>query len=983
MAKARRVFEVAKELGVASKAIVAKCEAEGVPGITNHMSTVKLGLEATIKEWFSESHDTVTAVETTEHVDVVKARKARRKRAKKVDEPGAGQNNDAAATTAVAEPPVVEESSAVGQAEAQTTAAPAEPEKPAEVAATSGQAEQVEAIAKTDDATPTASVLETDTVAEAAQAQAQAQTQTEDREKTDEPVAEGETNVKPTVSPAVAKPPMSKPVVNKNIMPVGTQNVPDRPTDVKPVGEQLTQPKQAVLRGPKVIRVEKPDEIQAPRPRRGGPGGGQGGRDGGQGGGGVPATDDAPGITRSRGPVRGRGAGAGREGEGGGGQDRQKRRSLTSRRGRSAQALPSGPTKFSDADLAELDAKLNRSTGYVKQRRRDMEKRGHGGQAAPSAVITGGKVEISEPVFIKELSAVTGIKSSDAIKYLFKKGIMATINSAIANETAEEIALEYNIELVIKEQQSVEQQVLEEFENRDPIDLQDRPPVVTVLGHVDHGKTSLLDRVRKADVAAHEDGGITQHVGAYRVTVDGADGKKKSVVFLDTPGHAAFTTMRARGANLTDLVVLVVAADDGVMPQTIESINHAKAAGVPIIVAMNKSDVPQATEENVQKIYGQLAEHGLNPVEWGGDLEVIKTSAMTGAGVTDLLEVLDYQAELLELKADYGGAARGAVIEAEMQPGRGSVARVLVEQGQIKVGDFIVIGRAFGRVRDMTDDRGKAIKQAGPATPLELSGIDLIPDAGDKFYVTDSLQKAERIAETYRESEREKQLANQNKVTLDNFADTLQVGKTNLLRVVLKADVQGSLDVLRKSLEEIGNTEVQVRVLHSAVGGITESDVLLADASDAVVIGFHVIASSAVKDIADERKVDIRLYRVIYDLTNDVKAALEGMLDPERQEEQIGMAEVKEVFKITKLGTVAGCVVMEGQMNKAMKLRVVRDGVVVTDERKFESLRRVKEDVGTVRSGTECGIRAVGFDDVKVGDQIICYNTVNVARTLG
>ncbi len=591
-------------------------------------------------------------------------------------------------------------------------------------------------------------------------------------------------------------------------------------------------------------------------------------------------------------------------------------------------------------------------------------------------------MQISEPVTIKSLSAVTGIKSTDIIKYLFKKGIMATINSAIDATAAIEVALEYDIELVVQEQQSAVQAVIDEFETRSQIDMRPRPPVVTVLGHVDHGKTSLLDRIRKADVAAHEAGGITQHVGAYRVTVKGGDGKSKTVVFLDTPGHEAFTSMRARGAKMTDLVVLVIAADDGVMPQTLESINHAKAAGVPIIVALNKIDKQEATEGNIRKIYGQIAEQGLNPTEWGGTTEVIKVSATLGTGVTDLLDVLDYQAELLDLKADYGGKARGTVVESEMQPGRGPVARVLVQQGQLHLGDFIVIGRAFGRVRDMTDEYGKQVTEAGPATPLELSGIDKIPDAGDKFYITTTLQKAEEIAVSYREAERHKQLAQQTKVTLDNFAQQMKAGGNKEMRVVLKADVQGSIDVLKKSLGELGDQEVSVKVLHAAVGGVTESDVLLADASDAIIVGFHVVAPPAVREIAEQRGVDIRLYRIIYEVTDEITKSLEGMLEPEKKEEEMGTAEVREVFRISKVGAIAGCMVTDGILQRNLRMRVIRDNAVVTDNRGIESLRRVKEDVKEVRAGMECGVKIAGFDDLKPGDKLICYNTITIPRKL-
>ncbi len=921
MAKAKRVFEIAKELGVASKVVVAKCNAEGVPGITNHMSTVKIGLEQTIREWFSEGEAeesgsvvTHTAVETAEKVDLTKARRARRRRT-----------------------PV----KAQDEAEPETKAKAKTAKKPVAADASGSENEVV--------AAPVA--VETEPAAKS-------------------PAVE----VEPT---AAAAPPPAEPAAPvepaKPAGPVGKPNVPDRPMVVSPAGQTLNRPQEAVLKGPKVVRIEQPDVIRKP-PSRSPAGGGPGGPRGGE------PTDD-----RMRGPVRG-GRGAGAPGGPGGaaapGRAPAKRRSQSTRRGRSADALPLGPSKFSEQDLIELDARLNRATGFLKQRRRNLKK-SPGGSAASPAVATGGKVEISEPITIKALSAATGIKSVEVLKYLFNKGIMATINSAIDTEAAMEIALEYDIELEVKEQQTAEQIVVGEFEQREQVDVRPRPPVVTVLGHVDHGKTSLLDRIRSANVVSQEAGGITQHVGAHRVTVTGSEGKEKTVVFLDTPGHEAFTSMRSRGASITDLVVLVVAADDGVMPQTIESINHTKAAGVPMIVALNKIDKAEATEANIRKIYGQLAEHGLNPVEWGGTTEVVKVSAIEGTGVTELLDILDYQAELLELKADFGGASRGTVIESEMQPGRGPVARVLVQEGDLKVGDFIVIGRAFGRVRDMTDEHGRSVTKAGPATPLELSGIDVIPDAGDKFYVTTTLQKAEDVAKHVRETERNQQLASKTKVTLDNFADTLAAGGVKELRVVLKADVQGSIDVLRKSLSEIGTDEVAVKVLHAAVGGVNEGDVLLADASDAVIVGFHVTVSSHVRDLAEQRGVDIRLYRVIYDVIDNIKKALEGMLDPETKEEELGIAEVRQVFKISKLGLVAGCLVTEGSIQRGGMMRVSRDEVVVTDHRPIESLRRVKEDVREVRAGTECGIRLTGFDDVKPGDKISCYNVITTARTLG
>jgi translation initiation factor IF-2 len=441
--------------------------------------------------------------------------------------------------------------------------------------------------------------------------------------------------------------------------------------------------------------------------------------------------------------------------------------------------------------------------------------------------------------------------------------------------------------------------------------------------------------------------------------------------------------MRLRGATLADMVVLVVAADDGVMPQTIESIDHAKAAGVTIVVALNKIDRPDATDSNIQKIYGQLAEHGLNPVEWGGDVEVMKVSAETGEGVNELVEVLDYQADLLELTADFGGRGFGQVIEAELSPGRGPIARVMVQGGDLNVGDFVVIGRAFGKVRNMIDDHGRELKTAGPATPVEISGIDKVPDAGDKMYATDSLKRAEEIAQDRREKDRKQVLATTTAVTLDNVFDQMQANEVKELRVVLKADVQGSIEVLRKALEEQGSEEVKVRVLHAAVGGITDSDVLLAEASDAVVIGFQVIAAAKARAEAERRGVDVRLYRVIYDIIDDVKSALEGMLNPLQREDVLGHADVREVFRVSKVGAVAGCYVTDGEVRRSALIRVTRDGIVIEHDRKLDTLKRFKDDAREVKTGMECGMKIDGYDDIHPGDVLECYIQTEVKATLG
>ncbi|XAM00435.1 translation initiation factor IF-2 [Phycisphaeraceae bacterium D3-23] len=931
MAKTLRIHNLAKELGVKSKVIVEKCDAEGVPDITNHMSVVKLGLAATIRQWFAapeEDHSHDTAVEQAQKVDVKKVRKKAAKKKPAAKKKAAGKKDDAeeaGGDTAT----LIEEAPAAPKKKKKTKAAKKKAPTPAEPVVA-----EAEVVA--------------DAVIEAA------------------PEADVAADA-PTAEEEVAGP----------TQPVGTVNVPDRPDVIKPAGEQLATPKKATMRGPKVIRIEKPDPVapprsRSPRPPRGGDSGS---------GGGLPS-GEIDGVTRSRGPARGGGVKRGPEQAQPAGKSGRSRRSLSNRRSRGNDQLLTGPQQMSKADIDEMDARLRGASGYVKKRRQNFSRTGHIGQAAQSALVTGGKVEVEEPINIKALSSATGIKSADVVKFLFKKGIMANVNSTIETELAMEICLDYDIELEVKEHETAAQKVEQEFTDRVAVDVQPRPPIVTILGHVDHGKTSLLDRIRKADVADHEDGGITQHVGAYRVTIQGSDDQEKTVVFQDTPGHAAFTSMRARGAQMTDIVVLIVAADDGVMPQTVESISHAQAAGVPVVVAVNKCDLPGFNDNKLQEIYGQLAEHGLNPTAWGGETEVIKTSAETGEGITDLLETLDLQAEVLELTADYGGPGRGTVIEAEMQTGRGSVARIMVQDGQVKVGDFISIGRAFGRVRDITNDRDKSIEQAGPATPIELSGIDDLPDSGDKFYITKTLKKAEDVAKHFRDDERQQALAARTKVTLDNFSATIQAGKVQNLNVVVKTDVQGSVETLRKSLGELGNDEVAVRVIHGAVGGITESDVLLADASDAVILGFHVSITPAVRDIAEQRHVDVRMYRVIYDLIDQVKQSLEGMLAPETSEDEIGRAEVKEVFKIGKVGNIAGCLVTDGSIVKGNKMRLVRDGVVVTENRELDTLRRVKDEAKEVRAGTECGIRISGFEDIKQGDELICYKVTEVKRTL-
>jgi len=617
----------------------------------------------------------------------------------------------------------------------------------------------------------------------------------------------------------------------------------------------------------------------------------------------------------------------------------------------------------------------------LRQRRRDQKLKNQSQrERAASAAQTGGQVKVSTPLTIKDLSAATGVKAADIVKKLFLQGIMAGVNSAIEAAQAQEIMIDYDIELVVEEAKTASEVVEQQFGEREVIDDRPRAPVVTILGHVDHGKTSLLDQIRSAKVAEHEAGGITQATSAFRVPVNMGD-KQREVCFLDTPGHQAFSEMRARGANMTDLVVLVVAATEGVRPQTIESINHAKAAGVRVIVELNKIDMPNATDDNIQKILGELAEQGLNPAEWGGDTEVVRTSAVTGEGIQDLLEVLDYQAGLSELHADFSGPARGTVVEARQEEGRGSTANLLVQQGELKIGDVIVAGRAFGRVRDITNDHGKRVKHALPSTPVTISGLNTLPDAGDAFFVVDNAKKAQEAAEHRERVERERELT-QPKVTLDSMFTQLQQQGVKELLIVLKADVQGSVDVIRESVEEISTDEVKIRVLHSAAGGITESDITLASASGAVVLGFNVIASAPARRLADQKSVEVRTYQVIYDIVDDVKKAAEGLLEPELRQDILGHAEVKQVFKVSKIGSVAGCYVTDGIIERRALIRVTRDDIVIENGRVLEQLKRFKDDAKDVHAGQECGMKIVGYDDIKEGDVLECYRQVEVKRTL-
>ncbi len=578
------------------------------------------------------------------------------------------------------------------------------------------------------------------------------------------------------------------------------------------------------------------------------------------------------------------------------------------------------------------------------------------------------EVQVPETITVGELANRMAVKANEVIKAMMKMGVMATINQPIDQDTAQLVIEEFGHTAVRLKESAVEDQLLAASGE---VEALPRPPVVTIMGHVDHGKTSLLDYIRRAKVAAGEAGGITQHIGAYQVQT-----AKGLITFIDTPGHAAFTAMRARGAHVTDIVVLVVAADDGVMPQTVEAIQHARAAGVPIVVAVNKMDKGDADPDRVRN---DLAKHNVIPEDWGGDTLFVHVSARTGDGIDQLLDTILLQAEVLDLKAPTDGLAVGVVLESSIEKGRGPVATVLVKRGTLKAGDPIIAGQEFGRVRALFDATGKQVQSAGPAVPVAVLGLSDAPNAGDDLLVVDSERKAREVA-LYRQGKfRDVRLAGATKKVEDVFS---QMGEQTgaVVSVIVKADVQGSAEALRDSLTKLSTDEVAVKVIASGVGGITESDVTLAAASKARIIGFNVRADGAARSAMKDGGVDVRYYSIIYEAIDDVKLAMTGLLKPEIKEQIVGLAEVREVFRSSKFGTVAGCLVVEGFIKRGNPVRVLRDNVVI-HQGELDSLRRFKDDAGEVRAGTECGIGVVKYNDIRVGDQIECYSRVEIARS--
>ncbi|MGD0596756.1 MAG: translation initiation factor IF-2 [Sedimentisphaerales bacterium] len=772
----------------------------------------------------------------------------------------------------------------------------------------------------------------------------------------------------PIATPVVETPAEPMPVVEKPAPPQLRRAVarvePPKPEPIIPAGPMLEKPEPAKLTGPQVVRIEKPEPMAAlrrprPKPRHD-----------------MPVTSPLM-ASRVMPSKRDKDAAAARD------KNEQLAAKKTKERthGRRRTEYETETVKKTklitqrrERDLEERRARLDAASSEGLRLRPLRKITARARQEIAAAVVKPVSATITEPITVKGLATALAVKVSDVIARLMKQNLIATANQTISTEVAELVSLELGTELHVEHKASLEDQIKAEFENRPRPNLKKRPVVATMLGHVDHGKTSLLDKIRSTNVTAGEAGGITQHIGAYQVNV--GQGK---VTFLDTPGHEAFTAMRARGANMTDVVVLVVAAGDGVMPQTIEAIHHAKAANVPVIVALNKIDLPGC---DINRVYAQLAEHGLAPVEWSGTTEVVKTSATTGQGVADLLEHLDYVAELLELKADDTIPATGWVVEAHLSQTRGPVATLLIKEGVMNKGDVILAGCSYGRVKTIKDGFGKSVKSATSSTPVEIAGLQFVPNAGDKFYVLDDINKAKAAAEENQMLQREGSLARKTQITLDNLFSQIKAGNVKELNLIIRADVQGSVDVLTKYLSELSTAEVKLNILHVATGGITEGDIVLAEASNAIVIAFNVVADEHVSKLAEKKGVDIRFYNIIYRITEDLQKSMVGLLEPEEQERTIGRAVVRTTFKVSKVGTIAGCYVNDGVVKKNARIRLIRDNIVIRDNMTIESLKHFKNDASEVKAGLECGIKVARFDDVKTDDVFELYEILKVARTL-
>ncbi len=944
-----RIHTLAKELGLQSKDLMEMLAARGIQ-VKNHMSSVDDGMAA--------------------HLRIIAVPDDDPEEPEEVSEPEAAHESDTSGEVVTAEkeaevvPTPVEEAVVEPEVDSPSdpveAAAPEVVESPVEEAASASETEVVaedpEVVEAASETTETEAMVEAsepedDSVAEVASAEVvldESAPASDPKRLSEEDLAR--------ISPKRQK-------AAKIVMAPGFGGTPSTPaTPVVPVAQPLPSGASSPIRKPRgrplIIRSKAPTRPpppnRAPRRAPGGPGGGPGGRPGG-----------GPGGRPGGGRPPGRGPGGASSGPPQGGKKVMVFPGADTTGGPPRRSGP--PGRGGPAGKGR-----GRQGGRPRRQESDFTRRRLQQEILPEDLPD--QITLEEPASIKDLSLALGIKQTALLKKLMNHGMLANVNSPLTEEITDVLSVEISCEILLVEPKAMHSSLdeLDQIEDSEE-DLILRAPVVTLMGHVDHGKTTLLDKIRESSITKSESGGITQHMSAYRV-----DKGNAHVVFVDTPGHRAFTSMRARGANVTDVVVLVVAADDGPMPQTEEAIQHAKAAGVPIVVAINKIDREGASTD---KVKAQLAELGLSPVEWGGTTEMIPVSALTGEGVDQLLEQLSLESEILELKANPSKNAIGTVLDSRASTGQGNVITALIQDGTLRPGDSVVCGPAHGKIRTLRSTSGINLKSAPPATPVEITGLNDLPEAGDRLYALDDATKARQIAEERQEAKAKTDRAERQKVTLEGLFDKIDEAKTREIKVVLKTDVKGTLEVLKGELAAMRTREVAVRVIRSGVGEISESDILLADASKAIVIGFHVSAADRARSEADSKGVEIRTYSVIYEIIDDMRKALEGMLAPDVSEEVQGKVEIQAIFKSTKLGNIAGCIGRQGIVTRDDKIRLLRDGEMLHEGR-LASLRRDKDDAKEIREGFECGIVIQGFKDIQVGDIIESIKVIKTTRTL-
>ncbi len=944
-----RIHTLAKELGLQSKDLMEMLAARGIQ-VKNHMSSVDDGMAA--------------------HLRIIAVPDDDPEEPEEVSEPEAAHESDTSGEVVTAEkeaevvPTPVEEAVVEPEVDSPSdpveAAAPEVVESPVEEAASASETEVVaedpEVVEAASETTETEAMVEAsepedDSVAEVASAEVvldESAPASDPKRLSEEDLAR--------ISPKRQK-------AAKIVMAPGFGGTPSTPaTPVVPVAQPLPSGASSPIRKPRgrplIIRSKAPTRPpppnRAPRRAPGGPGGGPGGRPGG-----------GPGGRPGGGRPPGRGPGGASSGPPQGGKKVMVFPGADTTGGPPRRSGP--PGRGGPAGKGR-----GRQGGRPRRQESDFTRRRLQQEILPEDLPD--QITLEEPASIKDLSLALGIKQTALLKKLMNHGMLANVNSPLTEEITDVLSVEISCEILLVEPKAMHSSLdeLDQIEDSEE-DLILRAPVVTLMGHVDHGKTTLLDKIRESSITKSESGGITQHMSAYRV-----DKGNAHVVFVDTPGHRAFTSMRARGANVTDVVVLVVAADDGPMPQTEEAIQHAKAAGVPIVVAINKIDREGASTD---KVKAQLAELGLSPVEWGGTTEMIPVSALTGEGVDQLLEQLSLESEILELKANPSKNAIGTVLDSRASTGQGNVITALIQDGTLRPGDSVVCGPAHGKIRTLRSTSGINLKSAPPATPVEITGLNDLPEAGDRLYALDDATKARQIAEERQEAKAKTDRAERQKVTLEGLFDKIDEAKTREIKVVLKTDVKGTLEVLKGELAAMRTSEVAVRVIRSGVGEISESDILLADASKAIVIGFHVSAADRARSEADSKGVEIRTYSVIYEIIDDMRKALEGMLAPDVTEEVQGKVEIQAIFKSTKLGNIAGCIGRQGIVTRDDKIRLLRDGEMLHEGR-LASLRRDKDDAKEIREGFECGIVIQGFKDIQVGDIIESIKVIKTTRTL-